>query len=247
MKAEFALVCCTLLIFVAFPLPTKSSCSELTKLIVPLYEDPDSNWNKVAAGASSVTTIAIINPNSGPGSGESGLYNGATGIPVLTNAGITVVGYVHTSNGGRSITTVQNDVLNYYDNFDGLSGIFVDEVSGESGQYSYYSQLSAYIYDRYDLVIFNPGTVPDDTSYYGLADITVTFEDDCSDFPEDEPSGATCSNRDDYAAIGNSCSSSEYPGFLSAVKSYGYYGWAFATEDYDTLTSYYAAEVTNLA
>ena len=78
--------------------PVSSATQTPTGLIVPLYAYPTNpTWNALIQAKQShpnVPIIAIINPNSGPGSSSDPSY--VSGIASLQSAGISVVGYVPT-------------------------------------------------------------------------------------------------------------------------------------------------------
>jgi hypothetical protein len=136
-------------------------CSGGMKMLVPLYTDPGSEWNTIISGASSVPTVAIINPDSGPGGAPDSSYSQY--MTTMANAGVEMVGYVHTSYGARSLSDVEADIETYASEWPGLVGIFLDEVATSSSELSYYQSLYNYIMSmpgwKYDII--NPGTLPD--------------------------------------------------------------------------------------
>ena len=97
------------------PISTRTSP---TGLIIPLYTYPtDLTWNLVVQAKTthpSVPIIAIINPNSGPGTAIDS--NFVSGIKKLQNAGVIVLGYVYTRYAARAIATVKAD-LDFYKNW----------------------------------------------------------------------------------------------------------------------------------
>lgn len=223
------------------------------KLMVPLYVDPGSAWNAVIASAHLVPTIAIINPDSGPGSKIESTYS--TNIPLLAAAGVTVVGYVHSSYGARAIADVKADIDIYATQYPHLSGIFVDEVATTTSELSYYEELYSYIMSMpgWTVDIINPGTVPA-SGYANAATIIVTYEDVTSGFANSaNPSWATAANKAEFAMITYSGTSSSMETALSAAKSKGYYGWVYVTDQsesgntYGSLPSFYAAEAAYVA
>ncbi len=85
-----------------------------TGVIVPLYSPPGSYWAQIIQAKNahpSVPIVVIINPNSGPGTSSNADY--ATGISQMQASGITVLGYVYTSYGTRSIASVEADINSY--------------------------------------------------------------------------------------------------------------------------------------
>jgi len=222
--------------------------------MVPLYTYPGSTWDTVAASASTVFTVAIINPDSGPGSGPDSTYN--TYMPKLKNAGVDMVGYVHTSYGARAIADVKADIDVYAEQFPLLVGIFLDEVATAASLVSYYQELYTYIMGmpgwKYD--ILNPGTVPA-SGYTAVATQIVTYESSASGFASSQnPSFASCNNKNMFAMITYSASSaSAMESAISAAKTKGYYGWVYAIDTagtgntYNSLPSYYAQMATYIA
>jgi len=215
--------------------------------------DPGSAWNTVIAAAALVPTIAIINPDNGPGSKIESIYS--TNIPLLAAAGVTVVGYVHTSYGARAIADVKADIDLYATQYPHLSGIFVDETATTASEVSYYEELYSYIMSMpgWTVDIINPGTVPA-SGYANAATIIVTYEDVTSGFANSaNPSWATAANKAEFAMITYSGTSSSMQTALSAAKSKGYYGWVYVTDQsesgntYGSVPSFYAAEAAYIA
>jgi len=214
---------------------------------------PDSAWDTVASGASSVKTVAIINPDSGPGTGPDSTYN--TYMSKLNSAGVEMIGYVHTSYGARAIADVKADIDVYATEFPLLVGIFVDETSADASEVSYYAELYSYIMSfpgwKYD--VLNPGAVPT-SGYTAAATQIVTYEDTTSGFANSQnPSFASCSNKNMFAMITYAGSSSTMETAISAAKSKGYYGWVYVTDGsasgntYGTLPSFYSSMVSYIA
>ena len=91
-------------------------------------------------------------------------------------AGITILGYSSTADGQRPISEVEADVRNYASWY-GVTSIFLDRVSGRSGQFSYYKKLAVYIHAAHpgDQVWMNPGVYPDQ-DYMSIGDVVLVFE-----------------------------------------------------------------------
>jgi hypothetical protein len=92
-------------------------------------------------------------------------------------AGITVLGYSSTADGQRPVAQVEADVRNYAAWY-GVTGIFLDRVSGTAQDFAYYSQVSGYIRGAAAgaKVWMNPGVYPADQDYMSLADVMMVFE-----------------------------------------------------------------------
>jgi len=219
-----------------------------TGIIVPLYSYPGSYWNQVIQAKNahpSVPIVAIVNPNSGPGSSVDSTY--VSSIKQLQSAGITVLGYVYTSYGSRSTSAAEADITSYH-NWYNVNGIFFDEMSNVSGYESYYSTLTQYVKSHgMTMTVGNPGT---DTlsSYVGTVDNLVIYE---------SPGLPTISNlagwHTSYAksnfsmiAFGVGLPTQSYVTSTTSDVSYIY-----ATDDnlpnpYDTIPSYFGSLVAEL-
>lgn len=229
---------------------------EPIKLLVPLYVYPGSEWDTVAAGASSVATIAIINPNSGPdASGPDSSYN--TYMTKLANAGVEMIGYVHTSYGDRAISDVEADIATYASKYPGLKGIFFDEASDSASELSYYTSLYNYVLQKgYTVSILNPGTQPD-AGYVDISTSIVVFEDASSRLPSSYSSFVTCAPSSaeksgykyKFSAIAYGAASSSASSLISKMHSSGV-GMVYVTDGaagcctYNDLVSYYSSEVS---
>jgi len=146
------------------------------KIAIPAYVYPGAMWTQMVAGAPVVDTI-IANPASGPGRTEDTNYTAA--IADVRAAGITVIGYVHTSYGNRRSAAVESDIDDWYDLYD-IDGIFFDEVAGISNCEShrtYYADLATHVRGRDPAasVVVNPGAHACE-SYMTFATAMVTFE-----------------------------------------------------------------------
>jgi len=152
-----------------------STSEEPVKIMVPLYTYPGASWDTLVDAASSVKIIAIINPNSGPLPTVDSAYS--TYMTKLHDAGIEIVGYVHTTYGERSISDVQADINTYAANYPLVTGIFFDEAANDASQLSYYTQAYNFVMskDGYNQVILNPGVQPDQ-GYLSISTNIVIFE-----------------------------------------------------------------------
>ncbi len=168
------------------PPPTVASQS----IAVPSYIYPgDAHWAQLLDGAPTVG-LAMINPNSGPGSAVDPNY--VHQVAATKGRGILVVGYVHTSYTTRPIADVKADVDRHYDWY-GVDGIFFDEVTDgctNPAQSAYYQELHDYVKAKYtaDEVVLNPGTRSGEC-YMQASDIIITFEDTFANYVNWEPSG----------------------------------------------------------
>jgi len=230
---------------------TGTGCSAAIKMMVPLYTYPGASWDSVAAGAAYTQTVAIINPNSGPGTGPDSSYNSY--MAKLNAAGVEMIGYVHTSYGARAIADVMADIDQWAAEFPLVVGIFLDEAASTADQVPYYTTLYNYIMAlpgyKYDVI--NPGTAPT-SGYLAVSTQIVSFEDSAASFAASaNPSFASCSNKDHFSVIAYAATTtSSMQSALLAAKSKGYYGWVYVTDGaaggstYNSLASYYATQAT---
>ncbi|AFZ35275.1 conserved exported protein of unknown function [Stanieria cyanosphaera PCC 7437] len=154
------------------------------KILLPLYIYPNWYepktyvWSDVASAAQRVPIMAIINPNNGP-DGKPPNQDYQRGLKDLRQSNITILGYVYTQYGDRSIEEVKQDI-DLYNNYYDVDGIFLDESASDIKQINYYQELYNYIKTKTNLdqVIINPGTDTDE-SYLNrpAADLAVIFED----------------------------------------------------------------------
>jgi hypothetical protein len=226
--------------------------------MIPLYIDPGQGnaWTEVATAASHVDITAIINPNSGPDpSGPDSAYT--SGMSNFASAGVTMLGYVHTSFGSRSISDVTNDIDTYASKYTGLSGIFIDEASSSANEIDYYTQVYNAITSHagFTQVVLNPGTQPDQ-GYFDISTNLMVFEDLGSNFKSNQfaswvtnpPDG----NKYHFSAVGISVSSGNAESLLQSFASSGM-GYVFVTDQgenggtYNTLVSYWTQQVTDVA
>jgi len=230
-----------------------AGCTGKVKLLVPLYIYPGAAWDTVVAGASQVSTVAIINPNSGPIVPPDSSY--VSYMNKLNKAGVDMIGYVHTSYGTRSIATVQAEINQYASYYPLLKGIFLDEASPDASHVSYYGTLYNLTKTKpgwsYDII--NPGVVP--TSNYVTASTQiVSFEDSGAALANAaKPSYASCSNEYHFAAIVNSVSAASMHTIVDSVFNKDYFGYIYVTDGseaccaYNTLSSYYPSLVSYIA
>ena len=139
-----------------------TSPSTPTGLLVPLFIYPVtvSTWSSIAslpAAYPNVPVIAIINPDSGPGSSQDPNY--VAGINSLKAAGVVTIGYVYTNYGAVSLQSVESSI-DAWKNLYGVTGIFLDAMAYHTGYESYYQSIVSYAKgtDGMTFVIGNPGT-----------------------------------------------------------------------------------------
>jgi len=215
----------------------------------PAWWDSQTNlWDDLALVASDIPIIAIMNPNSGPGTAQNTDYQ--TAITTLQQSGGQVIGYVHTSYGERDIDTCKQEIDNYYDWYSDIDGIFFDEMDNNTNDIDYYKSLYNYVLSKEQqaIVIGNPG-INTEAEYLSAATGLVIFE-----------------NNSGYAAWSPDQWIENYSSDKFAVLLYNIddentmktnidlaisrnIGWLYLTDDilpnpWDTLPSYWEEEVS---
>jgi len=140
-------------------------------IAVPSYFYPGGAWDRLGASFPEAR-LAIINPASGPGEAPNPDY--AAQVRESRAAGLTVLGYVHTSYAARPVEEVMAEIDRYYGWY-GVDGIFLDEASTGCADQPYYAGLYGYVKARGGLVVLNPGTQTSEC-YMSASDIVVNFE-----------------------------------------------------------------------
>jgi hypothetical protein len=234
-----------------------STSEEPLKILVPLYVYPGAAWDSLVDAASQVKIIAIINPNSGPLPTVDSTY--ATYFTKLHDAGIEIVGYVHTSYGARSISDVQADINTYAASYPLVTGIFFDEAANDASELSYYTQAYNFAMSKpgYDQVILNPGVQPDQ-GYLSISTSIVIFENYASSLAGTSfDSWVTCAPsaaekagyKYRFTGIAHTAAAGTQSSVLSSLANRGM-GLVYVTDGeggcctYNELVSYFSAEAT---
>jgi len=218
-------------------------------LYIPLYIAPGSDWDKLVTLKKTypdLPILAIINPNSGPGTSVDPTYTEY--INKLQAAGITVHAYDHTTAGNRAIADVKADIDSYKSFYPQIDGIFFDEMSNNVGQESYYTTATEYARSQgFKITDGNPGTnIPE--SYADTVNIILISETTgtidlsiSSEWPTSDPAK--------LAVMVHTESSLPQDWVIDACKVVN---WLYVTDDvmpnpYDVLPSYLTelAEVIN--
>ena len=224
------------------------SSTRSTGVLIPLYTHPtDGSWSEVVRVHAShplVPMIAVINPSNGPGGSQNPEY--VTGIMNLQNAGVTTLGYVYTNYGERSKSSVESEV-SAYKRWYSVNGIMIDEMSNTQGFESYYSALNGHVKTLgMTHTVGNPGTVVP-ASFIGTLDCLVIYEN------SGLPPISELQKYRGHAAPNSAYISYGVPTLDTAfeIASAAYVRWLYITDaclpnPYDTLPSYFSAEVATL-
>lgn len=162
-----------LLMALAMSAACSGSSPPCLQIALPAYFPPgDADTWKALAGSGGNVSLAVVNPDSGPGAQADPRF--VARVAELRRAGLHVLGYVHTSYGRRPAQAVLTDVKRYRDWYR-VSDVFFDEAASDPAQLAQYRVYSQQVRRAGGLVVLNPGTVPD-RGYGALADVLLTFE-----------------------------------------------------------------------
>jgi Spherulation-specific family 4 len=156
------------------------------KIAVPSYFYPGGGWNQLRQGAPTVG-LAIINPNSGPGTQQDANY--VHEVDASKASGVRVLGYVATGYGTRSQAAIKADIAKYL-RWYAVDGIFLDEAPYSCLRKPYYQSLYRHIKAAQPdaTVVINPGDVTGEC-FMQTADIIVNFEGSHAAYQKWQPAG----------------------------------------------------------
>ena len=225
--------------------PAQAFCQHM---FIPSYFYPGSLWTQADAGAP-IVDVMVMNPASGPGTSSNSDY--VTAVQNARNAGIKVLGYVHTTYGQRNIDTVKGEVDTYLGWYN-ISGIFLDEVNSSAAGIPYIQNVSGYIKaTAAPFVTLNPGTIPDQ-GYINLSDTTVIFEGTYNTYKTWTPPSwvnSYASSKFTHLVYATS-STTKMNDAVTKAKSRNA-GYVYVTNDvlpnpWDTLPSFWNSELTKI-
>lgn len=120
-----------------------------------------------------VPIVAIINPDGGPGWFQD--PNFVTDIQRLQAVGITVIGYIWTDYGARSLSSAES-AISTYNSWYHVNGIYFDQMANAPGHESYYSTLTNYVKSLgMYMTVGNPGVIVS-SSYIGTVTTMIVYE-----------------------------------------------------------------------
>ena len=218
--------------------------------LIPAYFYPGAGWSE-AIGSKPPPRLMIMDvTSSGAGPAPDRNYQAVTRR--ARAAGIMLAGYDDTDYGRRPIAAVEADVR-HYKSWYGVSGIFLDQVSGAAGDLAYYRELSAYIRQTIpgSLVILNPGGYPD-PSYMSVGDVIVAFEGTYAQYAAlAVPGWVTGYPADRFAALVYGVPARLLPTVMDAARrrhaGYVYVDGASGVNPYNSLPGYWPDEDSILA
>lgn len=170
---------CTLLL-------VASAMNAQKRLAIPSYAPPGTEqWRTWQSVGPQALGIMIVNLHNGDEVRFSA--PAAAAVKSAQDAGITVLGYIHTGYGKRDPQEVVAKIDAVFKNY-AVNGIFLDETPAEcneankwaGSQVRYYEGLADYIHQKAapakSVVVLNPGLTPTEDCWMKFADILVTFE-----------------------------------------------------------------------
>ena len=236
-----------------------------TGIYIPYYKYPDwsagsdflNDFNglmNILDRNKDVPVLTIINPNSGPGTYYDANYGRF--IKRLNNHNITIVGYLATTFGNKTVANVKIELLRWFEFYPQIKGIFFDEVptftsSNKDTHIAYFNELyrmvkseSRRVLKRFLTVTINSGTENEFlyplSVYEHSGDITnvcfdqivdhekITFPDIYTIENDTDINSIRFFNRDARIAIIHS--QSTYNEEL-VKKTMKYWGWIYVTKD----------------
>ena len=198
-----------------------------TGIYIPYYQYP--NWNAgsdflngfnglmdILDRNTDVPVLAIINPNSGPGTSYDANYGRF--IKRLNNHNVTIIGYLATTQANKTVANVKIELLRWFEFYPQIKGIFFDEVpaftNSNKAQYiAYYNELyrmvkseSRRVLKRFITVTINTGVQNEHlyplSIYEHSGDITNVCFDQILDHENSTyPDINTIENDDDLDSI----------------------------------------------
>jgi hypothetical protein len=232
------------------PGPAVTASTACPAVVVPAYFYNSALWQSVTTA--NQNTWVIMNPSNGAGLTRDPNYK--TWATQARAGGQTVLGYIPTGYGLRSLSWVQAQAKKYR-RWYGVTAFFLDEVSTLPDGTDYYRQLTTALQNEFgnNLIVLNPGSVPDQ-SYFDLGANTrvVIFEGPASNFdPEQFPSWLSQYYPQSVILLYSS-KLTRFSSVLQFAESNGIAG-IYATDaglsgnPYDTLPSYWTTEYLSIS
>ena len=163
-----------------------NSATACEQLAVPAYFSP-AYWEAAIHSKNPPADMILDVSGIGAGNAPDGEFQSL--VAEARAAGITILGYSSTEDGQRPAAQVETDVRDYAAWY-GVTGIFLDRVSGKPRQLGYYKQLAGFIHRAHPgaQVWLNPGVYPDQR-YMSVGDVVMVFEGTYAQFLTDAVPG----------------------------------------------------------
>jgi hypothetical protein len=226
---------------------TARSCQ---RVFVPAFFYASSVWQQAAT--SKPPPGVMILDISGVGAGTEPEPHFQAVVSQARAAGVTVLGYSSTALGQRPIAQVEQDVRDYKAWY-GVTGVFLDEVTGTAGQLPYYQQLSSYIrsVNPGSPIWINPGVYPDQ-AYMSVASVVMSFEGTYAQYVSDEvPGWARAYPASRFVHTIHDTPPAQLGQAVGLARSrnagYVYITDGSGANPYSSLPSYWSAEVADVA
>ena len=152
----------------------------MMNLLVPAYSYPSSGssspyWEAMYSAPPALKYL-VVDVNSGNLGGSADTSYQSAVNQALATPGITVVGYVDTEHASTPTATIETNINLYY-NYYGITSIFFDNASTDTGSLSYYTTLANYVHSAHAgaITVFNHGVTPNQ-GYAAIADVMIVFE-----------------------------------------------------------------------
>ncbi len=170
--------------------------------LVPAYFGPEGSpdqW-RVMCEAMPPGSTAILNPDNGPVKRQAAAY--APVIRYCEERGQTVIGYVYTRYGRRSLTAVKKAINDYYLWYAGVDGVFLDEMAEvpTAKRETYYKDLAAVVHAKGGLAVGNAGDTASTAWQLNAVDQVVTFEGSAASYETYVPTAWVLHARPDQIA-----------------------------------------------
>jgi hypothetical protein len=161
--------------------PAAGNCNEL---FVPAYFYNPALWQRADKSGTALGYVILDITGMGAGGSPSPQFQElARGA---RSAGIGVLGYSSTVDGQRPVSQVEADIRNYSAWY-GVTGMFLDRVTGSAQQMPYYRQVASYVRATipHAQVWMNVGTYPQDPQYLSIGSVVNVFEGSYAQFEAD--------------------------------------------------------------
>lgn len=227
--------------------------------LVPAYFYPSKTsrrWEIMcdAMNARNFSSIAVMNPASGPGTATSANADYTRVVNYCHAKRQKVIGYVYTDYGNRSIAAVKADIDKYYTLYR-VDGIFLDEMSNSATDSikTYYRSLYTYIKAKTqgtETVVGNPGAAASTAWQLGpqrVADVLVIFEGPVDKYRAwKHPSWVKYQPNTNFSHMVYAAKDPEYLE-VCRLSELRYAGYLYVTDDnlpnpWDTLPPYWRTE-----
>jgi hypothetical protein len=221
------------------------------RLAVPAYFADEQAWDELATGAPTVA-MAVVNPSSGAGAVSDPLI--ASNVAKAQSASISVIGYIYTDYGSRSLTQLQREIDHYFEWY-AVTGIFIDQSPDDCAVKAYYQSLFDYVKasSATATVVLSPGMRVAEC-FADVSDVLVTYNSTADAYAQFTPAGwESAYPPERFWHLIYGASREAMPSAVQLAKQRGV-GFVYVTSDglpnpWDSLPSstYWSAELAEVA